>query len=78
MPISSVIIKTEKGQEWTLANTLKTLPYIEVQEIGIEHLIVTTDTTRIEEDRMVTESLSSFEGVRSAYVVYTNMEDCIE
>jgi len=78
MPISSVILEVKKNMETTVAESLKDVPCLEVGEIGIGHLIVMTDTQRVQEDRALCESLSKWPNVITANVVFTNMEDCIE
>ncbi|WP_164848307.1 chaperone NapD [Halobacteriovorax sp. HLS] len=78
MPISGVVLEVGAGTEREVANSFIDVRGIEVQQIGINHLILTTDTARAEEDRALTEALERWPGVLSAKVVFTNMEDCID
>lgn len=78
MPISGVVLEVASGSEKEVANSFIDVRGVEVQQIGINHLILTTDTARAEEDRALTEALERWPGVLSAKVVFTNMEDCID
>lgn len=78
MPISGVVLEVEADKEQEVASSFIDIRGIDVQEVGIRHLIVTTDTERAEEDKALTAALERWPGVLSAKVVFTNMEDCIE
>lgn len=78
MPISGVVLEVKEGTEQEVANTFVDIRGIQVMEIGEKHLILTTDTERVEEDRALTSSLEKWPGVVSAKVVFTNMEDCVD
>ncbi len=78
MPVSGVVLEVKEGTEREVAGSFVDVRGIEVMEIGDKHLILTTDTERVEEDRALTGALEKWPGVVSAKVVFTNMEDCVD
>ena len=77
MPISAVVLEVKPGDEKLVAESISKIPCVDIQEIGIKHITVTTDTQRSEEDKALTSALERLPNVLSAQVVFTNMEDCI-
>jgi len=77
MPISSLLLEVEREREAELLEHLHEVPGIDVHESRNGHVVVTTDTASAGEDRKLSDYISTLTGVRSANVVYTNMEDII-
>jgi len=78
MPISGLIINVEAGSEEQSKNVLSTIPGVEVQEIGVSKLVITTDTNSVEQDQLLTEQISKLDFVNDAQVIFSNMEDCVD
>jgi nitrate reductase NapAB chaperone NapD len=78
MPISGVIVVCEEGAMETVQNEIDSHPRLEVREAAESNLIVVTDTKSVDEDRKAVRWIGQIDGVISAYVAFTNVEDIAE
>jgi nitrate reductase NapAB chaperone NapD len=78
MPISSLLLEVNAGNEDVVAQAVAALPGVEVWAKGAGQLVVTTDTADQAEDRQLTLALHDCAGVISANVVFFDIEDCFE
>ena len=77
MPVSSLLLELKRGCLEEVALRLKAMPGVEVHEAENDHIVITTDTASIAEDRRLADEISRLPNVVTASVVFTNMEDAL-
>ena len=75
MPISSLIIRTEKDKAQQVAHWLRSFKGVTISEIHHENVIVVTETGKQAEDKTIWGAIEKIPGVLQCDLIYHNFED---
>lgn len=75
MPVSSMIVRTEKHQTREVAERLEAWEEISISEIHGENIVVVTETPAQDRDRGLWERIETMAGVLQCDLIYHNFED---
>jgi nitrate reductase NapAB chaperone NapD len=75
MPISSLIIKTQKDKTSDVAKRLEFLKGTIVSEIHQENIILITETNKQGQDKVIWGEIEQIPGVLHCDLIYHNFED---
>ena len=75
MPISSLIIRTEKNRTKEVADILNNFEEAEISEIHDEDIIIITETKEQIDDKALWEQIEKIPGVVKCDLIYHNFED---
>lgn len=75
MPVSSLIIRTEKEKTQQVAHGLRSLKEVTISEVHDENIIVVTETDKQAEDKTLWGEIEKMPGVLQCDLIYHNFED---
>ncbi len=75
MPISSIIVKTNKEKTQEPAQLISSYKEVSVSEIHNENIVVITETEKQSNDKNLWKELESVPGVLQCDLIYHNFED---
>lgn len=75
MPVSSLIIRTEKDKTQVIAEQLNACQEATVSEIQGDNIILVTETKAQSDDRMLWDTIEKISGVLHCDLIYHNFED---
>jgi nitrate reductase NapAB chaperone NapD len=75
MPVSSLIIRTEKDKTKTVASRLQSFQEATVSRIHDENIILITETGKQAEDKILWGKIEKIPGVLQCDLIYHNFED---
>lgn len=75
MPVSSLIIRTEKEKIDDVAKHLYKFKQITLSEVHNEDIIVITETQKQTEDKALWDEIGNIKGVLKCDLIYHNFED---
>ncbi len=75
MPISSLIIRTDKNQTHAVVESLKHCPDASAVEVFGENIVVITETFNQNRDKALWEEIEKIPGVLQCDLIYHNFED---
>ena len=75
MPISSLIIRTEKEKTQQVAHRLRSFKEVTISEVHNENIIVVTETDKQAVDKTLWGELEKIPGVLQCDLIYHNFED---
>ncbi len=75
MPISSLIIRTDKKQTQAVMESLKHCPDASSVEVFEENIVVITETFNQNRDKALWEEIEKIPGVLQCDLIYHNFED---
>ncbi len=78
MPISSLIIKTQKQEIQKVADELRRLKGTIVSDVLDENIVVVTETEDRKEDKSLWDQMEKISGVMQVDLIYHNFEDAEE
>ena len=80
MPISSLIVRTQDGREYEVAEAVSALDGADasVPDPGSSNVVVITETKSKQQDSRIWELITALPGVVSVGLAYHNFEDLLE
>ena len=75
MPISSLIIRTEKNRTTEVADRISDFKEATVSEIVDENIVVITETSAQSKDKTLWTYLENIPGILQCDLIYHNFED---
>ena len=75
MPISSLIVRTEKNRTDEVADRINDFKEITATKIVDENIVVITETHEQNKDKLLWKNLENIPGVLQCDLIYHNFED---
>lgn len=75
MPISSLVIRTEKNHTQAVAESVKRYSEASSVEVFGENIVVITETPHQKKDKALWEEIEKIPGVLQCDLIYHNFED---
>ena len=75
MPVSSLIIRTDKNQTQAVVESLKHCPDVFSTDVFGENIVLITETFNQNRDKALWEEIEKIPGVLQCDLIYHNFED---